>query len=160
MEEGEVSEAAPVLPSRPRLLLRAATQTKLNDEFRMGSRGPGTNEGDFLLMPHLAEIYPGRLGGWVCEPIAGYKCNRRASCTGGLRDLLITRTDTAGNGLPPFVASCARSGSRAPPGSAAMSHRGAVSPYLILSGLCCDPAPALAPGPLVLRRTGPLACDR
>ena len=70
----------------------------------MGSRGPGTNEGDFLLTPHLAEIHPGRLGGWVCEPIAGYKYNRRAPRTGGLRDLLITRTDTAGNGLPPFVA--------------------------------------------------------
>ena len=132
-----MNEASPVLPSRPRLLLRKATQTKLNDELFIGSRGPGTNEGDFLLMPHLAEIYPGRLGGWVCEPIAGYKCNRRASCTGGLRDLLITRTDTAGNGLPPFVASCARSGSRAPPGSAAMSHRGAVSPYLILSYRAC-----------------------
>ena len=70
MEEGEVNQAAPVLPSRPRFLLRDATQTKLNDDFLLGSRGPGTNEGDFLLMPHLAEIYPGCLGGWICEPIA------------------------------------------------------------------------------------------
>ena len=73
MQEREVNEASPVLPSRTRLLLRDATQTKPNDEFFMGSRGPGTNEGDFLLMPHLAEIHPGRLGGWVCEPLAGYK---------------------------------------------------------------------------------------
>ena len=42
----------------PTILLRAATQTKPNVEFRFGSRGPGTNEGDFLLMPHLAEIHP------------------------------------------------------------------------------------------------------
>ena len=82
MEEGEVNQALPVLPSRPRLYLRAATQTKLNDEYLFGSRGPGTNEGDFLLMPHVAEIHPGRLGGWVCELIAGYKYNRRASRTG------------------------------------------------------------------------------
>ena len=113
----------------------AATQTKLNVDYIFGSRGPGTNEGDYFLRPHLAEIHPGRSRGRVCELSAGYKYNRRASRTGGLRDLRITRMDTAGNGLPPFVASCARSGSRAPPGSAAMSHRGAVSPYLILSGL-------------------------
>ena len=42
----------------PTILLRAATQTKPNVEFRFGSRGPGTNEGDLLLMPHLAEIHP------------------------------------------------------------------------------------------------------
>ena len=59
----------------PRILLRAATQTKLNVEFRFGSRGPGTNEGDYLLRPHLAEIHPGRSRGRVCELIAGYKCN-------------------------------------------------------------------------------------
>ena len=59
----------------PRILLRAATQTKLNVEFRFGSRGPGTNEGDYLLRPHLAEIHPGRSRGRVCELLAGYKCN-------------------------------------------------------------------------------------
>ena len=98
----------------PRILLRAATQTKPNVDYIFGSRGPGTNEGDYLLRPHLAEIHPGRSRGRVCELLAGYKCNRRASRTGGLRDLRITRMDTAGNGLPPFVASCARSSSRAP----------------------------------------------
>ena len=132
MEGGGELSCAGSAPD-PRILLRAATQTKLNVEFLFGSRGPGTNEGDYLLRPHLAEIHPGRFRGRVCELSAGYKYNRRASRTGGLRDLRITRMDTAGNGLPPFVASCARSGSRAPPGSAAMSHRGAVSPYLILS---------------------------
>ena len=70
-----MNQASPVLPSRPRLLLRIAPQTKLNDEYLLGSRGPGTNEGDFLLMPHLAEIHPGRPGGWVCELLAGYKYN-------------------------------------------------------------------------------------
>ena len=60
MEGGEVNQAVPVLPSRPRLLLRAATQTTPNVEFRIGSRGPGTNEGDFPFMPHLAEIHPDR----------------------------------------------------------------------------------------------------
>ena len=61
------------LPPCPRILLRAATQTKTDVEKIMGPRGPGANEGDFLLTPHLAEIHPGRLGGWVCEPLAGYK---------------------------------------------------------------------------------------
>ena len=42
----------------PTILLRAATQTKPNVDFLLGSRGPGTNEGDLLLMPHLAEIHP------------------------------------------------------------------------------------------------------
>ena len=55
-----MNQAVPVLPTRPRVCLRVATQTKPNDEFRPGSRGPGTNEGDFLLMPHLAEIHPDR----------------------------------------------------------------------------------------------------
>ena len=59
----------------PRILLRAATQTKLNVEYSIGSRGPGTNEGDSLLRPHLAEIHPGRSRGRVCELLAGYKCN-------------------------------------------------------------------------------------
>ena len=59
----------------PRILLRAATQTKLNVDFLFGSRGPapGTNEGDYLLRPHLAEIHPGRSRERVCELLAGYK---------------------------------------------------------------------------------------
>ena len=109
MEGGGELSCAGSAPD-PRILLRAATQTKLNVEFLFGSRGPGTNEGDYLLRPHLAEIHPGRFRGRVCELSAGYKNNRRASRTGGLRDLLITRMDTAGNGS---------SDSRVPPGSAA-----------------------------------------
>ena len=107
----------------PRILLRAATQTKLNVNSRMGSRGPGTNEGDFLLRPHLAEIHPGRSRGRVCELLAGYKCNRRASRTGGLRDLRITRTDTAGNGS---------TDSRALPDQQQCPLEGRPPPYLTL----------------------------
>ena len=110
---------------------------------RLPFRVPWSGDQRGRLPPHAAPRRdpPRRAAcGRVCEPIAGYKCNRRASRTGGLRDLRITRTDTAGNGLPPFVASCARSGSRAPPGSAAMSHRGAVSPYLILSPPSLSPS--------------------
>ena len=67
----------------PTILLRAATQTKLNVDCIVGSRGPGTNEGDLLLMPHLAEIRPAACGR-VCELIAGYKCNRRANSARGV----------------------------------------------------------------------------
>ena len=52
--EGELSCAGSA--PDPRILLRAATQTKLNVDYSIGSRGPGTNEGDYLLRPHLAEI--------------------------------------------------------------------------------------------------------
>ena len=74
MEGGSELGCAGSAPD-PRILLRIAPQTKLNDDCIIGSRGPGTNEGDFLLMPHLAEVHPGRFRGWVCELIAGYKCN-------------------------------------------------------------------------------------
>ena len=74
-----------------------ATQTKTDVEKSFGPRGPGANVTNELLMPHLATIPPTACG-WVGELIAGYKCNGRASCTGSLRDLRITRTDTAGNG--------------------------------------------------------------
>ena len=59
--------------SCPRILLWDAPQTKPDDDCIIGSRGPGANEGDFLLMPHLTEIHPGRFRGLVCELIAGYK---------------------------------------------------------------------------------------
>ena len=74
-----------------------ATQTKTDVENLFGPRGPGANVMNKLLRPHLATIPPTACG-WVGELIAGYKCNGRASCTGSLRDLRITRTDTAGNG--------------------------------------------------------------
>ena len=59
----------------PRIYVRAATQTKINVEKSIGPRGPGANEGNYLLRPHLAEIHPCRSRGRVCELIAGYKCN-------------------------------------------------------------------------------------
>ena len=65
------------------ILLGIAPQTKPNVDCIVGSRGPGTNEGDLLLMPHLAEIHPAACGR-VCEPIAGYKSNRRANSARGV----------------------------------------------------------------------------
>ena len=52
--------------------VRAATQTKPNVENRMGSRGPGTNVMNELLMPHLAKIPPHSTRVWIATE-AGYK---------------------------------------------------------------------------------------
>ena len=73
VEEGEVCRALPDCPLATPPAYGSTTQTKIDVEKNIGPRGPGANEGDFLLTPHLAEIHPGRLGGWVCEPLAGYK---------------------------------------------------------------------------------------
>ena len=73
VEEGEVCRALPDCPLATPPAYGRTTQTKIDVDKSMGPRGPGANEGDFLLTPHLAEIHPGRLGGWVCEPLAGYK---------------------------------------------------------------------------------------
>ena len=73
VEEGEVCRALPDCPLATPPAYGRTTQTKIDVEKMIGPRGPGANEGDFLLTPHLAEIHPGRLGGWVCEPLAGYK---------------------------------------------------------------------------------------
>ena len=38
--------------------VRAAKQTKTDDDFTFGLRGPGANEGNYILRPHPAGSHP------------------------------------------------------------------------------------------------------
>ena len=55
---GEVTPECLPLSDAASPHVRAATQTKPNVENLFGSRGPGTNVMNELLMPHLAKIHP------------------------------------------------------------------------------------------------------